>query len=154
MSAGVMMAMRFSSIGAFVLSLLMLVGAAAPGVAQSPTAKLEQLVRAKGVPFKINRVSAGFLGLGNAPVSCLQHPLTDATGDWHSINLVSEHTIVLMFMPASKKYAIYWRLTPSGEIARTVYGTIGKEATQNGVPNNRYVKQFRSELEFWGGQTP
>jgi hypothetical protein len=53
-----------------------------------------------------------------------------------------------------QKYAIYWRLTPSGEIARTVYGTIGKEATQNGVPNNRYVKQFRSELEFWGGQTP
>jgi hypothetical protein len=52
---------RFNPIGVLLLSLLMLVGAAAPSIAQSPTAQIEQLVRAKGVPFKINPVSAGYL---------------------------------------------------------------------------------------------
>ena len=59
-----------------------------------------------------------------------------------------------MFMPASKKYAIYWRLAPSGEIEKTAYGTIGKGSTQSGVPNSRYVKQFQAERQFWVGQTP
>ncbi len=144
----------FSSIGMLLLSLLLVVGASVPAFAQSPASKLEQLVRAKGTPFKINQVSSGFLGLGNTPVSCLQHPVTAANGDWHSINLVSDHTIVLMFMPASKTYAIYWRLTPAGGIDRTVYGTIGKGAEQSGVPNSRYAKQFQAELQFWSRQTP
>ncbi len=144
---------RFNSIGVLLLSLLMLAGAAAPSVAQSPTGKLEQLVRAKGKPFKINPVSAGFLGLGKAEVPVIQQPVTDGAGDWHSANLTASNAIVLMFRPASKKYAIYWRLSPSGEIARTVYGTIGNGGTQSDVPNSRYAKQFRSELEFWSGQT-
>lgn len=148
------MAKRFSSIGVLLLSLLMLVGAAVPTLAQSPTSKIEQLVRAKGKPFKINPVSAGFLGLGKAEVPVIQQPVTDAAGDWHSANLTADNTIVLMFMPASKKYAIYWRLTPAGGIEKTVYGTIGKGATQSGVPNSRYTKQFRTEMEFWDGQTP
>ncbi len=148
------MAKRFNLIGVLVLSMLILVGAAAPAVAQSPTGKIEQLVRAKGKPFKINPVSAGYLGLGKAEVPVIQQPLTDSAGDWHSANLTANNTIVLMFMPASKKYAIYWRLTPSGEIAKTVYGTIGKGATQSDVPNSRYVKQFRSEMDFWGNQAP
>ena len=46
----------FSSIGVFLLSLLLFAGAAVPTLAQSPNSKLEQLVRAKGVPFKINKV--------------------------------------------------------------------------------------------------
>jgi hypothetical protein len=154
MTTGAMMGQRFSSIGVLLLSLLMLVGAAAPSVAQNPTGKLEQLVRAKGVPFKINPVSAGYLGLGKAEVPVIQQPITDGAGDWHSVNLTAKNTIVLMFMPASKKYAIYWRLTPSGEIAKTVYGTIGKGATQSDAPNSRYTKQFRTEMEFWAGQTP
>ena len=149
-----MMGWRFGSIGVLILSLLMLVGAAAPSGAQSQTGKIEQLVRAKGVPFKINKVSAGYLGLGKAEVPVIQQPFTDNAGDWHSANLTANNTIVLMFMPASKKYAIYWRLTPSGEIAKTVYGTIGQGATQSDVPNSRYVKQFRAELKFWAGQSP
>ena len=148
------MGQRFGSIGVLLLSLLMLVGAAAPSVAQSPTAKLEQLVRAKGKPFKINPVSAGYLGLGKAEVPVIQHPLTDSAGAWHSANLTANNTIVLMFMPASKKYAIYWRLTASGEIAKTVYGTIGTGGTQSDVPNSRYVKQFRAEMDFWGREAP
>ena len=148
------MAKRLSSICVLLLSMLVLVGAAVPTSAQGPTGKLEQLVRVKGQPFKINPVSAGFLGLGKAEVPVIQRPLTDGAGDWHSANLTARNTIVLMFMPASKKYAIYWRLTPSGEIARTVYGTIGPKGTQSDVPNSRYVKQFRSELEFWSGQAP
>ncbi len=111
-------------------------------------------MRAKGVPFKINKVSAGFLGLGKAEVPVIQQPVTDGAGDWHSANLTANNTIILMFLPASKKYAIYWRLTPSGEIAQTVYGTIGKGATQSSVANSRYVKQFQAEREFWVGQTP
>jgi hypothetical protein len=154
MTAGATMGLRFNSIGVLLLSLLMLAGAAAPAVAQSPTGKLEQLVRAKGKPFKINPVSAGYLGLGKAEVPVIQHPLTDSAGNWHAANLTASNTIVLMFMPASKKYAIYWRLTASGEIARTVYGTIGQGATQSDVPNSRYVKQFRSEMEFWSGEMP
>jgi len=148
------MGKRFGSIGVLLLSLLMLAGAAAPAVAQSPTGKLEQLVRAKGKPFKINPVSAGYLGLGKAEVPVIQHPLTDRAGDWHAANLTANNTIVLMFMPASKTHAIYWRLTASGEIAQTVYGTIGTNGTQNDVPNSRHVKQFRSEMEYWSGQSP
>jgi len=145
---------RFNPIGVLLLSLLMLVGAAAPSIAQSQTAQIEQLVRAKGVPFKINKVSAGFLGLGNAEVPVIQQPVTDNAGDWHSANLTAKNTVILMFMPASKTYAIYWRLTSSGEIAKTVYGTIGQGSTQSDVPNSRYVTQFRAEKEFWDGQTP
>ena len=144
----------FSSIGVFLLSLLLFASASAPTLAQSPNSKLEQLVRAKGVPFKINKVSAGFLGLGNAEVPVIQQPVTGKAGDWHSANLTAKNTIILMFMPASKKYAIYWRLTPSGEIEKTVYGTIGKGSTQSDVPNSRYVKQFQTEREFWAGQAP
>ena len=144
----------FGSIGMLLVSLLLFAGATAPTYAQSPNSKLEQLVRAKGVPFKINKVSAGFLGFGNAEVPVIQQPVTDKAGDWHSANLTAKNTIVLMYMPASKKYAIYWRLTPSGEIEKTVYGTIGKGSTQNDVPNSRYVKQFQSEREFWAGQAP
>ena len=148
------MGKRFGSIGALLLALLLFAGATAPTYAQSATSKLEQLVRAKGVPFKINKVSAGFLGLGNAEVPVIQQPITDGTGDWHSANLTANNTIVLMYMPASKKYAIYWRLTPAGEIAKTVYGTIGKGSTQSDVPNGRYTKQFRTEMGFWEGQAP
>ena len=148
------MTRRFGFIGVLLLSLLILVGAAAPSVAQSQTAHIEQLVRAKGKPFKINPVSSGYLGLGQAEVPVIQQPFTDNAGDWHSANLTANNTIVLMYMPASKTYAIYWRLTPSGEIAKTVYGTIGKGATQSDVPNGRYAKQFRSEMEFWAGQSP
>src|SRR3990167_9553841 len=103
------MAKRLSSMGVLLLSMLLLVGAAVPTSAQSPTGKLEQLVRVKGQPFKINPVSAGFLGLGKAEVPVIQRPLTDGAGAWHSANLTARNTIVLMFMPASKKYAIYWR---------------------------------------------
>jgi hypothetical protein len=149
-----MMVRRFGSIGVFVLSLLMLAGAAAPSVAQSPAVQIEQLVRAKGKPFKINPVSSGYLGLGNAEVPVIQHPITDNAGDWHSANLTANNTIVLMYMPASKKYAIYWRLTSSGEIAKTVYGTIGQGTTQSDVPNSRYAKQFRTEMDFWAGEAP
>ena len=149
-----MMGQRFGSVGVLLLSLLMLAGAAAPAMAQSPTGKLEQLVRAKGKPFKINPVSAGFLGLGKAEVPVIQQPLTDSAGDWHAANLTADNTIILMFMPASKKYAIYWRLTPSGEIAKTVYGTIGTGGTQNDVPNSRYVKEFRAEMDFWRREAP
>jgi hypothetical protein len=144
----------FSSIGVFLLSLLLFAGAAVPTLAQSPNSKLEQLVRAKGVPFKINKVSAGFLGFGKAEVPVIQQPVTDKAGDWHSANLTAKNTIILMFMPASKKYAIYWRLTPSGEIEKTVYGTIGKGSIQSDVPNSRYTKQFQAEREFWAGQAP
>ena len=45
----------FSSIGMLLMSLLLFAGTTAPTYAQSPTGKLEQLVRAKGVPFKINK---------------------------------------------------------------------------------------------------
>jgi hypothetical protein len=148
------MGKRFSSIGLLLVSLLVVVGTSAPTFAQNPTSKLEQLVRAKGVPFKINPVSAGYLGLGKAEVPVIQRPLTEKSGDWHSANLAADRTIVLMFMPASKTYAIYWRLTPSGEIAQTVYGTIGKGGTQSSVPNNRYAKQFQAERQFWDRQTP
>ena len=144
----------FSSIGVFLLSLLLFASASAPTLAQSQNSKLEQLVRAKGVPFKINKVSAEYLGLGKAEVPVIQQPVTDKAGDWHSANLTAKNTIILMFMPASKKYAIYWRLTPSGEIEKTAYGTIGKGSTQSDVPNSRYVKQFQAERQFWVGQTP
>ena len=83
------MVQRFGSIGVLLLSLLMLVGAAAPAMAQSPTGKIEQLVRAKGKPFKINSVSASFLGLGKAEVPVIQQPVTDGAGDWHSANLTA-----------------------------------------------------------------
>jgi hypothetical protein len=145
---------RFNPIGVLLLSLLILIGAAAPAVAQSPTAQIEQLVRAKGKPFKINPVSAGYLGLGKAEVPVIQQPLTDSAGDWHSANLTADNTIVLMFMPASKTYAIYWRLNASGEIAKTVYGTIGQGSTQSDVPNSRYVKEFQAEMAFWAAQAP
>ena len=146
------MARRFGSIGVLVLSLLMLVGASAPALAQSPNAHIEQLVRTKGKPFKINPVSSGYLGLGKVEVPVIQQPLTDNAGDWHAANLTANNTIVLMYMPASKKYAIYWRLTSSGDIAKTVYGTIGQGATQSDVPNSRYSSQFRSEVRFWANQ--
>jgi hypothetical protein len=145
---------RFSPIGVLLLSLLMLAGAAVPAMAQSPTVQLEQLVRAKGKPFKINPVSAGYLGLGDAEVPVIQHPLTDSADDWHAANLTANNTIVLMFMPASKTYAIYWRLTASGEIAKTVYGTIGQGATQSDVPNSSYVKEFQAEMDFWSREAP
>jgi|SRR5450830_847677 len=144
----------FSSSDMLLVSLLLFVGAAVPTYAQSSTSKIEQLVRAKGKPFKINRVSAEYLDLGKAEVPVLQQPLTDAAGNWHSANLVSDHTIVLMFRPASKTHAIYWRLTPSGEIAQSVYGTIGANAVQNRVPNSCYAEQFRAERKFWDGQKP
>jgi hypothetical protein len=51
----------FSSSGMLLVSLLLFVGAAVPTYAQSSTSKIEQLVRAKGKPFKINRVSAEYL---------------------------------------------------------------------------------------------
>ena len=105
----------------FLLSLLLFANASAPTLAQSQNSKLEQLARAKGVPFKINKVSAGFLGFGNAEVPVIQQPVTDKAGDWHAANLTAKNTIVLMFMPASKKYAIYWRLTPSGEILSLIH---------------------------------
>ena len=73
----------FSSIGMLLVSLLLFAGATAATYAQSPTSKLEQLVCAKGVPFKINKVSAGFLGLGKAEVPVIQQPVTDGAGDWH-----------------------------------------------------------------------
>jgi len=148
------MAKRLGSIGVLFLSLLLFAGTTAPTYAQNPTSKLEQLVRAKGKPFKINPVSAGFLGLGKAEVPVIQQPLTDSAGDWHAANLTANNTIVLMFMPASKTYAIYWRLTAAGDIAKTVYGTVGPKGTQSDVPNSRYAKQFRAEMDFWAGQSP
>ena len=76
MTAGAVMGKPFSSIGMLVVSLLLFVGATVPTYAQSPTSKIEQLVRAKGKPSKINRVSAEFLRLGKAKVPVLQRRQT------------------------------------------------------------------------------
>jgi hypothetical protein len=97
MTAGAVMRKPFSSIGMFLLSLLLFASASAPTLAQSPNSKLEQLVRAKGVPFKINKVSAEYLGLGKAEVPVIQQPVTDKAGDWHAANLTAKNTIILMF---------------------------------------------------------
>jgi hypothetical protein len=66
----------------FLLSLLLFAGASAPTLAQSPNGKLEQLVRAKGVPFKINKVSTEYLGSARQRFrsSSSRSPIKPATG--------------------------------------------------------------------------